>query len=283
MKVKLLPSWCTSQQLAENWNKMSQGMFRWNNITLVWDQEPDYYIIINSTHEYYDKKRTILIRMEPYYDSRWNHWCHPNPNDFLMIIAPPNVYNNLEWHLSKTYTELMYLPIHKTEDKVLSAILSDKYFDTGHIKRIDLIKYFDKNMSYPVHVYGSNKYQYKNYKGELPYASKETGLFPYKYTFNVENISTRNYCTEKIVDAILSECLIFYSGCYNIRDIIDERAFVYLELSNLEKDAEKIKQAIENNEWERRLPYIRYAKQQILQKLQFFPRIEGILNNLKPS
>jgi hypothetical protein len=104
-------------------------------------------------------------------------------------------------------------------------------------------------------------------------------MFPYKYTFNVENHSIKNYYTEKLIDGILAETLVFYSGCYNARDYIDERAFVYLELSNFEKDFQTIKKAIEEDWYTQRLPYIKEAKQKILNELQFFPRLYAIINN----
>ena len=63
-----------------------------------------------------------------------------------------------------------------------------------------------------------------------------------------------------------------------MKEYIDERAFVYLELSNFDDDYTKIKNAIDNNLWEQRLPYIKEAKKKILDYLQFFPRLERIIN-----
>src|SRR5437868_1806369 len=42
-RVKLLCNWCTSEQLAKLWNKMSQGNFTWDNIQIVWDDPVDFY------------------------------------------------------------------------------------------------------------------------------------------------------------------------------------------------------------------------------------------------
>jgi hypothetical protein len=84
--------------------------------------------------------------------------------------------------------------------------------------------------------------------------------------------------TEKLIDGILGECLVFYSGCFNAREYIDERAFVYLELSNFEEDYNTVKQAIAEDWHSQRLPYIREAKKKILNYLQFFPRLERIIN-----
>ena len=129
-----------------------------------------------------------------------------------------------------------------------------------------------------VHVYGGNKFEWKNYKGSLPYHNKDKAMFPYKYVFNAENHEIRNYYTEKLIDGILAECLVFYWGCPNIHDFIDERAFIRLELVDFEKDFSTISRAIRENWWEQKLPYIREAKKKILNETQFFPRIERILS-----
>ena len=104
------------------------------------------------------------------------------------------------------------------------------------------------------------------------------GLFPYKYHFQCENNPIKNYVSEKLYDGILSECLVFYSGAPNVKEIIDERAYVVLQLESFEEDMKTIKKAIEENWWEQRLPYIREAKKKILNELNFFPRIEEIIN-----
>ncbi len=274
--IKLLCNWTSSKELRNDWNKMTKGNFTWNKIKVIHEGESDYYIVINSTQEKTDPKKTILFRMEPNMekDKRWGDWSSPNLEKFLKIYDHRTEYNNVEWHLGCTYSQLMNTKIEKTS--TLSTILSSKYKDPGQIKRIDFVKFLEKK-GVGIDVYGDNKWNYKNYKGSLPYHSKEKGLFPYKYTFNCENNSIKNYFTEKIVDGILSECLVFYSGCYNLRDFIDKRAFIHLELSNFESDYQIVKKAIEDNEWEKRIGIIRQEKQKILNHLQFFPRIEALL------
>ena len=96
----------------------------------------------------------------------------------------------------------------------------------------------------------------------------------------LRKFSIKNYYTEKLIDGILGECLVFYSGCPNIRDFIDERAYVYLELSNFEKDYGIIQKAIQEDWYSKRLPYIREAKYKILNELQFFPRLEKFLTSI---
>lgn len=283
--IRLLCNWSDSKTLCNLWNKMSKGNYSWGSIKIGWDfdRDPDYYVIINSTNEYFVKEKTILFQMEPNMHKHpeiWKQWSNPNKSDFLHIFKHSDDFNNCEYHLSKTYSELLSSSPTKLYDTTISTILSEKYKDIGQIKRIDFVKFLDTKDDITIDVFGNNKWEYKNYKHPLPYHQKDDGLFPYKYTFNCENNKIDNYITEKFYDAILSECLIFYWGSDNLCELIDNRAYINLSLSNFDMDYIKIKKIIQNNEWEKRLPYIRQAKQLILNKLQFFPRLEEFINSL---
>jgi hypothetical protein len=287
IRVLLECNWTSSTDLCNTWTKMSKGNCRWENIELVDSEPADFYCVINSTRDLQDVKhpeKTIVFRMEPFMENhpeQWGIWSKPDASRFLFVGYHDVHYNNNEWHLSKTYNELMNCNIEKNSelDGILSTVLSDKYADEGHIKRIDFIKYVDSHETVPVHVYGGNKFNWSNYKGELPYHNKNDAMCPYKYVFNCENQFIKGYYTEKIIDAILSESLIFYHGCPDIRNYIDERAFVWLDLSNLESDTIKIKQAMQFNLWENRIQFIRAEKQRILNDKQFFPRLHRLINN----
>ena len=287
LKVLMLCNWCSSQELCDTWNKMSKGDYTWDNIQIVSSEPCDYYCVINNTNEPFVAEKTIYFRMEPNMQNNahlWGDWADVNKlkekYNFKYIGDHKTEYNNNEWHLSKSYNELNSETISKDESLslVISSVLSDKYSDPGHIRRIDFMKFVEGKGDINLDIYGGDKFLWKNYKGSLPYHQKDKALFPYKYTFNCENFSIKNYYTEKIIDAILSECLIFYSGCYNAREFIDDKAFVYLELSNFEQDYQTIKRAIAEDWWSQRIEYIREAKKKILNELQFFPRLQKLLN-----
>lgn len=279
-RVMIHCSWTSSKEIWEIWKKMSfDNNGTWNDIKLVYDYPADFHVVINSTYDNIDLSKTIYFCMEPYLDPKFwgDFWSSPSPSLFLFYARHgDNVehYNNLEWHLSKSYCELInYSP---KKNKILSTILSQKYFDPGHKKRIDFVKFLDKR-NLDIDVYGNNRFGYKNYKKELPYHCKDEGLFNYKYTFNAENNNINGYFTEKLIDGILAECLVFYNGCPDIDKYIDPKAFVYLELVDYEYDFQIVKKAIENDLWSERIAYIRKAKEKILNDLQFFPRISKIL------
>ena len=286
IRVLLLCNWCSSKELCDIWNKMSKGNYSWNNIKIVWEEPCDYYCVINQppSNIRIDTEKTIFFKMEPHMNKNshlWNKdWMNIPSNDFKFFGDHDVHFNNNEWHLSKTYTELKNQEIIKEEQlsTILTTNLSDKYNDPGHIKRVDFIKFLESKNDIQVDVFGGNRFMWNNYKGSLPYHQKDQSILPYKYSFNVENFEIKNYYTEKLIDGILGETLVFYHGCPNIKDLIDERAYVWLELSNFEKDYEIIKKAIKEDLWSQRINFIREAKQKILDELQFFPRIEKIIN-----
>lgn len=277
--IKIFTNWCSPEEITSLWNKMRPE----ESSLILTTQEPiDYYVIINSPPKdaIYDKKRTIVFQMEPFMDrhNKWGEWSNPDKNEFYRVLRHVDgAYNNNEWHLSKTYLQLSNEPIVKTEN-TLSTVLSSKYTDIGHTKRIDFVKFLEKK-GIPVHVFGDDKWRYKDYKGSLPYHCKDNAILPYKYTFNAENNEIPNYYTEKLIDGILGECLTFYWGCPNVRKYIDNRAYVQLELSNFEKDSETILTAIREDWHTQRLPFIKEAKKKILNELQFFPRLESIIKS----
>lgn len=281
LKIKLLCNWLSSKDLCDLWNKMSKGNYTWNDIVIVWEGECDYWVIINRTEDKtFIKEKTILIRMEPHMDKHPELWGEEwsNPKGFYKVISPPESMNNLEWHLSLNYNFLSDDKIIIKDDNTkVSTVLSYKFHDPGHKFRVSFVKYLETKEDIIIDVYGDNTFNYKNYKGTLPYHSKDKGIIPYKYTFNAENNSIKNYITEKLIDAILGECYCFYWGCPNIEEIIDPRCYTILDEDNFEDNYLKIKEVIEGNIWGKNIDVIRSEKRRILNELSFFPRIEKIL------
>lgn len=287
VRVRVTCNWCDAKTLCSCWNKMSENENgKWKNIQLVYENPCDYLVVINRPNSSEklidDKKKIIVFRMEPNMENeehKWGEWAKPNEDDFLFVGYHSKHYNNNEWHLAKTYAQLSteYIAKNSSLDFCVSTVLSSKYHDSGHVKRIDFSKFMENN-GINLHVFGDNKFRWKNYKGALPYHNKNNGLLPYKYTFNTENQSINGYYTEKIIDGILAECLTFYSGPPNIFSLIDERAFVLLNLGNFEEDCKKIKNAMNEDLWSKRLPYIKEAKNRILNETGFFPQLKRIID-----
>lgn len=289
-RVKMICNWTTSENLCKEWSNMceDESLMRWKNIQLTWSNDPaevDYFVIINkplSDDEYYDPKRTIVFQMEPWVNDEskpwgvktWGKWAAPNPADFLQVNTHKSGLNNVQWQTK--------LPKNDVVEKVVkvnkvSSICSNKNFDTGHVLRNKFIEYVDSLGI--LNVFSKENYNnIASYSGPLSDDNKVNGMLQYKYYFMAENNSENNYATEKIWEPILCECLCFYWGCPNLEDYIDPLCFVRLPLEDLEKSAQIMKQAIEEDWYAQRLPNIRQAKSKILNELGFFPRLKNLLS-----
>jgi GR25 family glycosyltransferase involved in LPS biosynthesis len=301
IRVRALTNWTSRQYLYKYLLKMSaDGQGRWGNLQLVAPTETrqqemndlaDVYVVLNhpAKGDSFVPERTIVMQMEP--ECARNVWPGPwakpeapqNKGKFLDVFDTATHHNNVEWHLSKSHAELVASTgkIEKTDSGLLSAILSLEKRLPGHIKRLAFIPYLEKVKRFDL--YGRNRIDSPCYRGPLPFAQKEQGLFPYRYTFAAENSSERNYWTEKIADAILSECLCFYWGCPNLGDFIDERAFIRIDLDKPDEALAIIQKCIEDDEWSKRIEHIRAAKLRILNEQQFFPTLARLVDKAQKA
>ena len=294
IRVKMLCNWCSSEQLCKQWSNMCEEGFIWKNIELVWTdkrEEIDYYVIINFPQKdaYFEPEKTIVFQMEPWVNDvtknwgvkTWGKWAQPDPEKFLAVRGRKTPYhNNAFWQLELTYNELLNLKVEKT--KIISTICSSKYFDEGHIARIDLLNYIEQknDPNVMIDIYNKdNHHNFTNFKGPVsPNIDKSRGMLQYKYYFMIENNYEENFITEKLWEPILCESLCFYYGCSNVTDYIDSKAFVLLDINDFEKSYQIIKKAIEEDLWSHRIHIIRQEKQRILNELAFFPTIQKIIN-----
>jgi GR25 family glycosyltransferase involved in LPS biosynthesis len=296
IRIKMICNWTDSKTLCDEWNWMSKGDYRWDNIQITWeDSDIDFYVIINKPKpgDFYIPDKTIIFQMEPqclnpnqnWGVKTWGEWADPDPEKFLMVRTNKNYLNNVLWQFKLTYNYFKNEKIIKDETKsnVISSICSSKYFDPGHIKRIDFIKFIEEQSdpNVQMHIYNTdNLHGFKSYKGKLTqYDDKHLGIIPYKYYFMCENNSEPNFITEKIWEPIISETLVFYWGCPNISEYINPLAYVQLDMNDFSKSFQIIKESIQNNLWEQRLQYIKEEKEKILDYLNFFPTLKRTLEN----
>jgi GR25 family glycosyltransferase involved in LPS biosynthesis len=283
--------WLTSKEVCDEWNKLTKGNYTWNNIQFTWETNNiDYYIIINKpNNDYFDPARTIIFHMEPYHTqwgiNTWGEWAQPDETKFLQVQSHKNACNVASWQINQTYTELSKDEIlEKHDHNMISTVCSSKYQDDGQQKRINFLRYIEGKNDPVVsfRLYNrENLAGFKNFTLIPQYSGKELGLMKYKYYFMCENSSEYNYITEKLWEPILCHCLCFYWGCPNVSDYVDPRAFVQLDMNDFEKSFEIVKQAIQENWWEQRLPFIREERKKILEYYAFCPTVERIIESVR--
>lgn len=106
---------------------------------------------------------------------------------------------------------------------------------------------------------------------------KAEALDPYRYHLAIENHVSRHHWTEKLSDAFLGLTLPFYYGCPNAADYFPKESFIPVDIADVEGTAARIRQAIDNNEYEQRLPFIREARRRVLENYNLFSVISSLV------
>lgn len=246
----------------------------YHNIEIT-DKDPEYYVIINNPvykgkKQHYKNDKTVYIYNEPEITRKtWDIW--KKKETFM--------YDNLNtckfWQVNYNANELINLNIKKKEEnkRKITCITTDLYQLEGHKLRVNFLKYIDllEQVNITPKIYGRKKtgiydqLKLKNYLGDVP--NRDDVLLDYYYNFMGENVSEVNYFTEKIIDPILCETLCFYWGCPNIKNFLHEKSYIPIDLNRPQIAIKTIIDSINNNEYEKRLKYIKETKKKILYEL----------------
>ena len=153
-------------------------------------------------------------------------------------------------------------PLSKSHD--LSMVFSPKRMrHTLHRQRFDFMQAL-MNLMPKMHVYG---------RGARPLDDKAEALDAYRYSVAIENYIGPHHWTEKLSDAFLGLTLPFYAGCTNAADYFPAESFIYIDIKDPAGAARIIRQAIADNEYEKRLPAIMEARHRVLFEHNFFALI----------
>lgn len=288
VKLKVVGHWAEDEHVYNQFKTFTRTPdFRWNEIQLVGPDEAfDFLLIVNHPRHQIrvDPGRCIVMQWEPI-DARrhWGDFFHPDPSLFFAVFDICTSFNIPAWQISKNW---MWLKSNKIEkSKLFSGVVSDKtispYGDMrqGRERRIRfIVGYLSRILDYEhfgrLHQPDSPISKIGNFRGSPE--NKEDALFPYKYTFAAENGCEENYFTEKIIDAILSECFVLYAGHPSISKHFDPDCFTLLDLTNPEGALSLVVESISGEKWEERIDKIRREKERILNEFSVFPVLEGL-------
>ncbi len=186
-------------------------------------------------------------------------WAITNPQAIYTQPALRWFYGESKQHL-RTWDEMAQSPPeHKTGD--LSAVCSSKkQTNTVHADRYAFTMRL-KELMPEMALFG---------RGICPIDDKADALDPYRYHIVIENHQAPHHWTEKLSDAFLGLTLPFYFGCPNVTDYFDPQSFIPIDVRDPEGAAVIIREAIATNQFERRLPAIRKARQQVLNEYNLF-------------
>lgn len=151
-------------------------------------------------------------------------------------------------------------PENKSE--LISTVCSDKRRrgHTLHNARADFTDWLSKQMPEMTR-YG---------RGVRYLDDKADALDSFRYHVAIENDCVPDYFTEKLLDPFLGLTLPFYFGCPNTPVYFPEESFIPIDIFDFEGSLQTIRRAIENNEYEKRLPSIKEARRRVLDEHNIF-------------
>lgn len=150
-------------------------------------------------------------------------------------------------------------PPEKTAD--ISMVWSGKkgYF-TEHSKRHAFMQRARAELA-GLEVYG---------RGVRELDDKAEALDPYRYHIAIENHIGPHHWTEKLADPFLACTLPFYSGCPNVGEYFPPESLIPIDIGDVRGSLAVIRRAIENREYEKRLPHVLEARRRVLEEYNLF-------------
>lgn len=147
---------------------------------------------------------------------------------------------------------------------LISAVCSAKQMkNTDHFKRFQLLDYLRRHL---------DGFVWRGL-GINPLDFKYEALDAFKYHVVIENFTHPYHWSEKPADAFLSWCLPFYSGDPKLGDILPPESFIPIPIDKPEEALNIIRKAIEDGEYEKRLPAIREARRRIVKTYNLYSQV----------
>jgi len=218
-------------------------------------QEPFEKGLTDWMVEKHDEYRLVLTHVPPDHSRRYR-------------VSHPAI----PWHVNRTYDELSGMTIPE-KSKDLSWVVGNARDLPGHLKRWSFLDAMQNQNTLKIDLFG---------RAVHPIEDKFDGLAPYRYSLAVENSVGPDYWTEKIADCFLTWTVPFYYGCSNLEDYFPAESFIRIDIDPVEKGIQTIREVMEGDRWERRIPALTKARRLVLERYQIFPHLAGYIKSHPP-
>lgn len=244
--------------------------------------ECDAVLVLNNPSEKIETlcfpENLVAFMMEPGVYSK-HPWMFRKLLQYATVYSPIQKSANtilspgfLGWHVLQDWNALSMLPVPQKTGQV-SCIASRLKQFKGHRRRLNFILKLQKEIP-AIDFFG---------KGDHYIPDKMDGLLPYRYSIAIENTSAPYYFTEKIGDCFLSYTVPLYYGCTNIGKFFPERSFIQIDIEDPVQAVKKIKEVVEKNDWEERIPALQEARHLILNTYQPLAGAASVIRKTQPS
>ncbi|MBW2000425.1 MAG: hypothetical protein JRJ29_21005 [Deltaproteobacteria bacterium] len=249
---------------------------QWHGIrfTLNEVKECDFLVVLNNRMPQpvtvrCPREHVWMVVQEPYYPGLTD-WVVEGHEPFAKVFthrpvpdgsgryvtAPPAI----PWHVGRTYDELIRGEIPQKRE-LLSWVVGRGNDLPGHVRRARFLRFLQET-DLDIDLWG---------RAARPIEDKWEGLAPYFFSLAVENNSGPDMWTEKLADCFLSWTIPFYSGCTNVEEYFPRQALIRIDLGKPEQVLDAIKREATEENWHRRLPALKEARELVLNRYQLFP------------
>jgi hypothetical protein len=254
----------------------------WEGMRFILNPEPtcDFLVVLNNKMKteiraHCPPENVWCLMQEPYMKGHTD-WMVEKLERFSRVLThhAPSGQSKfavsqpaIPWHVNKTFDQLVGLEM-PAKPKTLSWVVGNARDLPGHGKRWDFLEYIQRKGSLDIDLFG---------RAVQFIEDKWDGLAPYKYSLAIENSSSPDYWTEKIADCFLSWSIPIYYGCTNLEDYFPSESFIQIEIDSPKEAFESVKIILERDNWEKRLPALREARDLVLYRYQLFPHLSRLI------
>jgi hypothetical protein len=198
------------------------------------------------------RSHVIKVLQEPLIRSFWTHrFTYAHSNLFHRVLSHAGPFDG------RVIASHGHFPLHVNQlhtfpekSKSVSVIASTLTILPGHKRRHEAVS--DLLAAQPElidHSYG---------RGRREISKKEEALESYRYSIAIENESSENYFTEKIMDCFAMGVVPIYFGAPNIEDFFPSRSFI--KLSDLSLGSlQAALRIVENDDYSKRIDELKLA------------------------
>ena len=154
----------------------------------------------------------------------------------------------------------------KTQD--LSTVCSTKQMShTVHAKRLEFVMAL-RNAMPELQVFG---------RGINPISEKSEAMDAYRYHIAIENHIEPGHWTEKLSDCFLAGCLPLYFGDPDYAAAFPEESVIPIDIYDFDGAMQTIRHVIETDQYTKRLPAIKAARQRVLTEYNLLKVVADIV------
>jgi hypothetical protein len=222
------------------------------------------------------ERRILFVGEPPAVKEYYPHFV----NQFGVVVSPQEhkgfkgiwlqKHGALVWFFGQTFDQLCSANFDNKQCD-LSAVISAARKYPVHRQRYEFMLKVKDVLGDRLHWYG---------RGIQDIELTSEAFIPSRYCIAMENNFVEHFWTEKLSEVYLAQSFPFYSGGPNLRRYFNEKAFEYIDIDDPVGSAKKIEQAMDNNLYEERLPFIKEARQKVLFEYNIFNEAWKIISKL---